>query len=55
MAKDLPPIAGWPTQTSFVHEGKVRVKKGNRYLRGSRKRHTRRQKGDLSPPPSSGE
>lgn len=53
MAKDIPPLAGWPTQTSFVHEGKARTKKSTRYMRGSRRRPLRRTK--MEHPSSSGE
>ncbi len=43
MAKEFPPIAGWPIQTSFIHEEKVREKKGGRYVRGSRRRSLKRK------------
>lgn len=49
MPKDIPPLAGWPTQTSFVHEEKGRAKKPTRYMRGSRRRPLRRMKDDHSP------
>lgn len=35
--KDLPPLAGWPTQTSFVHERRRPPKKRHALSRHQKK------------------
>lgn len=41
--KDLPPLAGWPMQTSFVREPKSPFKKKRGSSRHSRKKLSKRK------------